>query len=137
VSSERSPTNPKERGVPNPLRKEASKRKINQSGEAITVGIRIRPLIAERWETKLELKECFVNELDRTVLEMDDAGVVTQSWSFDYVWGSTVSTQTVFDELAAPIVDKAVDGINGTIFAYGQTAAGKVKYVHFFLIFFF
>ena len=41
------------------------------------------------------------------------------------MWGANISTSTVFDDLAAPVVDKAMDGFNGTIFAYGQTAAGK------------
>jgi len=124
-SMERSATNPKQREMPAPLRKDASKRKIDRSGEAITVGIRIRPLVTEKWETKIDMKECFYAELDRTVLEADENGSVLQSWSFDYVWGNQVSTETVFNELALPIVDKVIDGLNGTIFAYGQTAAGK------------
>lgn len=59
------------------------------------------------------------------VLELDDSAQVCNSWSFDYVWGANVSTSQVFDDLASPVVDKAMDGVNGTIFAYGQTAAGK------------
>lgn len=42
------------------------------------------------------------------------------------------STQELFDNLAKPIVTSALMGINGTIFAYGQTSSGKVSFwIHF------
>ena len=97
-------------------------------GEAIMVGVRIRPMAAETWEQggqEGSSKESFYAELDRTVLELDSSGTVVNSWSFDYVFGPTVSTSQIFDDLAMPVVEKAMDGFNGTIFAYGQTAAGK------------
>lgn len=31
----------------------------------------------------------------------------------------------MFDNIVKPIVDAAVNGFNGTIFAYGQTSSGK------------
>lgn len=31
----------------------------------------------------------------------------------------------IFDVLAKPIVDDAINGINGTIFSYGQSNSGK------------
>jgi len=31
----------------------------------------------------------------------------------------------VFDEIVRPIIDRGVQGFNGTVFAYGQTASGK------------
>lgn len=36
-----------------------------------------------------------------------------------------VNNEQVYDALAKPVVTSATDGINGVIFAYGQTAAGK------------
>ncbi|XP_058392897.1 centromere-associated protein E-like [Diceros bicornis minor] len=35
------------------------------------------------------------------------------------------STEIVYEEIAVPIIDSAMQGYNGTIFAYGQTASGK------------
>lgn len=36
------------------------------------------------------------------------------------------ATQTeIFDSVARKIVDRFIEGYNGTIFAYGQTATGK------------
>lgn len=31
----------------------------------------------------------------------------------------------MYDEAARPIIDSVLEGFNGTIFAYGQTASGK------------
>lgn len=36
-----------------------------------------------------------------------------------------VGQDTLYDTLCADIVAKATQGVNGTIFAYGQTGAGK------------
>lgn len=35
------------------------------------------------------------------------------------------SNNDVFDTIVKPIVDAAVNGFNGTVFAYGQTSSGK------------
>lgn len=37
----------------------------------------------------------------------------------------TTTTVDVFNTIAKPIVEAAVNGFNGTIFAYGQTSSGK------------
>lgn len=42
----------------------------------------------------------------------------------DRVFGPDSSNHEVFEELVKPIVEAAVRGFNGTIFAYGQTASG-------------
>lgn len=41
------------------------------------------------------------------------------------VFNESTPTEVVYQELAKPIVDKVIDGFNGTVFAYGQTASGK------------
>ena len=45
--------------------------------------------------------------------------------TFDNVYGANTIQKNLYDETAAPIVDAAMEGYNGTIFAYGQTGAGK------------
>ncbi|KFP59862.1 Centromere-associated protein E, partial [Cariama cristata] len=35
------------------------------------------------------------------------------------------NTQQLYEGVAVPIIESAVQGYNGTIFAYGQTASGK------------
>ena len=44
---------------------------------------------------------------------------------FDGVLGSEARQADVFASVAKPIVDKVLDGYNGTLFAYGQTGSGK------------
>jgi centromeric protein E len=41
------------------------------------------------------------------------------------VFGEDCTTEDVYQEVAKPIVEAAINGINGTIFAYGQTSSGK------------
>ena len=46
-------------------------------------------------------------------------------FTFDNVFGADVSTETIFDSQIKDIVQAALDGINQTVFAYGQTSSGK------------
>ncbi|OBS73592.1 hypothetical protein A6R68_15870, partial [Neotoma lepida] len=41
------------------------------------------------------------------------------------VFHSNETTKNVYEEIAVPIINSAIQGYNGTIFAYGQTASGK------------
>jgi centromeric protein E len=43
----------------------------------------------------------------------------------DNVFDENASTEDIYESLAKPIVSKVLEGFNGTIFAYGQTASGK------------
>jgi kinesin family member 3B len=45
-------------------------------------------------------------------------------FTFDAAWGADAIQADVYAAVA-PIVDSVLDGFNGTIFAYGQTGAGK------------
>lgn len=46
-------------------------------------------------------------------------------FSFDKTFGEDTTTKEVYDSVAKGIVSSAVSGLNGTIFAYGQTSSGK------------
>lgn len=55
-----------------------------------------------------------------------NAGVVESTqFSFDGVFDSGVSQETIYSSAAQEVVSNVLAGINGTIFAYGQTGAGK------------
>ena len=47
------------------------------------------------------------------------------NFSFDHIFQIKATQQEVFKKIGEPIVDSAFQGINGTIFAYGQTSSGK------------
>ena len=48
-----------------------------------------------------------------------------KTFNFDYVADEEVEQETIFDNIAKPIADSCLEGYNGSIFAYGQTGAGK------------
>ncbi|XP_076621666.1 kinesin-like protein KIF6 [Colletes latitarsis] len=50
-----------------------------------------------------------------------------ESWNFSFfrIFEELATQGDVFDNVARPVVESALDGYNGTIFAYGQTASGK------------
>lgn len=43
----------------------------------------------------------------------------------DHIFDMNASNLDVFDTVVKPIVNAAVNGFNGTVFAYGQTSSGK------------
>lgn len=48
----------------------------------------------------------------------------------DNVFDTNASTRDVYDEFAKPIIQSAMDGVNGTIFAYGMTSSGKTYTIY-------
>jgi hypothetical protein len=49
-----------------------------------------------------------------------------QRFAFDNVYGPNSTTQSIYDEIVAPIVKEAFNGFNGTVICYGQTSSGKI-----------
>ena len=66
-----------------------------------------------------------------SVVEFSDRTTTLQSskgprtFTYDHSYGPDVDQVTVYNELAKPLVEKALSGYNGTVFAYGQTGSGK------------
>jgi len=46
-------------------------------------------------------------------------------FTYDKAFGEVASTTDVYDSTAKNIVSSVCDGLNGTVFAYGQTSSGK------------
>lgn len=90
--------------------------------DRISVAIRIRPLnqreesagVAWLWD-------------ERTVTQCALTGrpVANMAFAFDQVFGPEASNAIVFQKVARELVHSAMNGINATIFAYGQTSSGK------------
>ena len=49
----------------------------------------------------------------------------SKNFNFDFVGGETCDQAVIFNSIAKPITESCLQGYNGTIFAYGQTGAGK------------
>ena len=46
-------------------------------------------------------------------------------YTFDKILGFETQQEEVFNIIGKEMVDQALDGINGTVFAYGQSGSGK------------
>jgi centromeric protein E len=46
-------------------------------------------------------------------------------YEFDKVFGEDSNTNEIYNELVGEIVDSVANGVNGTVFTYGQTSSGK------------
>ncbi|XP_072168995.1 uncharacterized protein [Diadema setosum] len=89
----------------------------------VHVAIRARPFIKREKDNDAK----FYWKTDtNTVQQVDSRGKhVGKPYTFDRVFVEDETTQDVYEEIAQPIVESAMDGYDGTIFAYGQTASGK------------
>ncbi|XP_051645571.1 centromere-associated protein E isoform X8 [Manacus candei] len=87
---------------------------------AVTVCVRVRPLIARENASGDKVSLHWKSE-NNTVSDVNG----TKIFSYDRVFHSSDNTQQLYDGVAVPIIQSAVRGYNGTIFAYGQTASGK------------
>lgn len=93
---------------------------------ALKVCIRFRPLNSDElaeggttaWNVMGEYST--VCEADQDGKPLRDSGA-----TFDRVYDGKASTEEVYSDIGATLVDNAMRGINGTIFAYGQTSSGK------------
>jgi centromeric protein E len=92
----------------------------------VAVSIRVRPLNA-REKAAPACYEHFKRSAKTTLTEYTPNGQPRPKTTceFDHVFSPEDTTDDLFDSVAKPVVDSALEGVNGTIFAYGQTSSGK------------
>ena len=84
---------------------------------SVVVAVRVRPLPAE--STQSPSIRCGATSLTLS------PGKSETRFNFDLVFGEDATQEAVYAEVGAPILRKALQGFNATIFAYGQTGSGK------------
>ena len=107
----------------------------NSNNQLITVGVRVRPLNEKE---KLHHNSIKVNERNNEIIIYDRQNKINsftcdfiiteqESISSEYEPASLEDSQQqyVYDCVGKPLLDKAFDGYNVSIFAYGQTGSGK------------
>ena len=94
--------------------------------QSVKVVARFRPF------NKRELEEYSQRALtvkidfqDGQNLAITQPGLPKQNFTFDYIFDPTATQKQIFEEAAKPTIKDVIQGFNGTIFAYGQTGAGK------------
>lgn len=89
--------------------------------------VRVRPLNGKELDGRCKniIRVDTLNS-EITVVNPNAAqGEPPKFFCFDAVFDTDSTQVDVYNETARPIVDKVLQGYNGTIFAYGQTGTGK------------
>eukprot|EP00871_Galdieria_phlegrea_P000210 jgi/Galph1/118/GphlegSOOS_G4768.1 len=86
--------------------------------ESVRVVIRVRP------PSSTDKEPSAVKVENKHVLYVEDPDAA-KKFTFDRVFDSDCTQETIFEEVAKPIAEYVMKGYNGTIFAYGQTGSGK------------
>ena len=95
--------------------------------ECVQVMVRCRPLNGkERADSRkpivtMDTAKCQIFIQNPKADNPDD----NKQFTFDAVFDDRSQQTAVFATVAQPIIDSAMSGYNGTIFAYGQTGTGK------------
>ncbi|XP_051166326.1 kinesin-II 85 kDa subunit [Leptopilina boulardi] len=95
--------------------------------ENVRVVVRVRPLHGKELDQHCKI----ITKVDTLNAEITvenanaTQGEPPKVFSFDAVFDTNTSQVDIYNETARPIVDKVLQGYNGTIFAYGQTGTGK------------
>ncbi|KAL0557908.1 hypothetical protein IC582_006464 [Cucumis melo] len=102
---------------------------INNSNgleETICVSIRLRPLNEkELMKNDSSDWECLNSNSVMFKSTLPERSLFPHSYTFDRVFGIDSTTKQVYEEGAKEVALSVVNGINSTIFAYGQTSSGK------------
>ncbi|KAK4740217.1 hypothetical protein R3W88_003914 [Solanum pinnatisectum] len=98
---------------------------MSRAGESISVTVRFRPLSEREYNKGDEI--VWYPDGDKIVRNEYNAAT---AFAFDRVFGPDTCTQEVYEVAARPVVKAAMEGINGTVFAYGVTSSGKTHTMH-------
>ncbi|XP_019186807.1 PREDICTED: kinesin-like protein KIN-7K, chloroplastic isoform X2 [Ipomoea nil] len=96
-----------------------------RSKENVTVTVRFRPLSPREIRQGEEI--AWYADGDTIVRNEHNPSI---AYPYDRVFGPTTTTRHVYDVAAQHVVSGSMEGINGTIFAYGVTSSGKTHTMH-------
>ncbi|KAL0909843.1 hypothetical protein M5K25_020747 [Dendrobium thyrsiflorum] len=98
---------------------------FQKSKENVTVTVRFRPLSPREISKGDEI--AWYADGDSNVRNEYNPSI---AYGFDRVFGPATTTRHVYDVAAQHVVSGAMEGINGTVFAYGVTSSGKTHTMH-------
>jgi hypothetical protein len=94
--------------------------------ECVRVILRCRPFNSkEKKEGNGRAVYVHPKEATVEVVDCENPKLAPKRWTFDNTFDENCTQRDIYDSAAAAIVDDVLEGFNGTIFAYGQTGAGK------------
>lgn len=102
---------------------------VEESAENVSVYIRVRPL--NKKEKSENVRSAIHLETSENLLSLiKPCGNLgkpekPKTFKFDHIFPESTTQMEIYRRVALPVVDKVLNGYNGTIFAYGQTGTGK------------
>ncbi|KAL2320882.1 hypothetical protein Fmac_029851 [Flemingia macrophylla] len=103
----------------------AARLDAQRAKENVTVTVRFRPLNPREIRQGEEIAWYADGE---TIVRNEYNPSI--AYAYDRVFGPTTTTRQVYDVAAQHVVSGAMEGINGTVFAYGVTSSGKTHTMH-------
>ncbi|EEF49475.1 kinesin heavy chain, putative [Ricinus communis] len=97
----------------------------SRNGDSISVTIRFRPLSEREYQRGDEI--AWYADGDKIVRNEYNPAT---AYAFDRVFGPHSTSNEVYEVAAKPVVKAAMEGVNGTVFAYGVTSSGKTHTMH-------
>ncbi|XP_027354730.1 kinesin-like protein KIN-7D, mitochondrial [Abrus precatorius] len=97
----------------------------SRSRDSISVTIRFRPLS----EREYQRGDDIAWYADGDTIVRNEYNPAT-AYAFDRVFGPHTNSDEVYEVAAKPVVKAAMEGVNGTVFAYGVTSSGKTHTMH-------
>ncbi|KAF8109554.1 hypothetical protein N665_0094s0023 [Sinapis alba] len=98
---------------------------VSSERDSISVTVRFRPLSDREYQRGDEVAWY----PDGDTMVRHEYNPLT-AYAFDKVFGPQANTMDVYDVAARPVVKAAMEGVNGTVFAYGVTSSGKTHTMH-------
>ncbi|KAH1141463.1 hypothetical protein AAZX31_12G036900 [Glycine max] len=97
----------------------------SRARDSISVTIRFRPLSEREYHRGDEI--AWYADGDKIVRNEYNPAT---AYAFDRVFGPHTNSDEVYEVAAKPVVKAAMEGVNGTVFAYGVTSSGKTHTMH-------
>lgn len=98
-----------------------------EKAECVKVVVRCRPLSNKEIQDQ-RIVTLKINPNRGEIIMINpkqDPGEREKLFTFDKVYDMNSKQETIYQEVAFPIIESILEGFNGTIFAYGQTGTGK------------
>ncbi|GAX75820.1 hypothetical protein CEUSTIGMA_g3263.t1 [Chlamydomonas eustigma] len=96
---------------------------VQRDKSGITVAVRMRPL-SEKEKHRGDHTAWGIDH-QQNIGQYDKSGKFIPKFHYDTVFGPESSNGEVYNAIGKPLIGPALQGMNGTIFAYGVTSSGK------------
>ncbi|KAL0922159.1 hypothetical protein M5K25_006124 [Dendrobium thyrsiflorum] len=93
--------------------------------ERVRVAVRLCPKNAEDLSLESDFVDCVESLPELKRLKLRKNNWKSESYRFDEVFTESASQRRVYEAVAKPVVERVLNGYNGTVMAYGQTGTGK------------